>query len=84
MYLFTVDETYMITGRGLLLTPGLGDKPAKIGDALELVKPDKTILRTVITGIVFNEHRDILVGANLTKEDVPIGTEVWLQQDNES
>ena len=83
MLLFTVAETYMITGRGLLLTPGIGDKPAKIGDTLKLVKPDNTTLETVITGIVFNEHRDILVGSTLTKEDVPIGTEVWLQKDYE-
>lgn len=73
----------MITGRGLLLTPGLQDKSAKIGDRLKLVKPDKTILVTVITGIVFNDRRDILVGSNLTKDDVPIGTEVWLQNEYE-
>lgn len=78
MFLFTVNQTYMITGRGLLLTPGLGNKEAKIGDAIKLIKPDNTTLDTIITGIVFNENRDILVGSSLTKEDVPAGTEVWL------
>ena len=80
MLLFTVDNTFMITGRGLILTPGLGKNYVKVGAKIKLVRPDKSIIETTIRGISFNENFDILVGANLTKDDIPAGTEVWLDE----
>jgi len=77
MLLFTVEERFLITGIGLVLTPGLGDKKASINDKIRLVRPNKTIVDTKIPGITF-ESKDIQIEGNLTKEDVPIGTEVWL------
>lgn len=41
-------------------------------------RPDGSTIITAIKGISFNLNRDILVDSNLTKEDVPIGSEVWL------
>ena len=79
MFLFKVDITFLIPEQGLVLTPGLGDKKAKIGDKIKLIRPDKSMVYSKICGITFNENRDILVGSNLSKEDVPIGTEVWLE-----
>jgi translation elongation factor EF-Tu-like GTPase len=78
MLLFTVEERFMITGRGLVLVPGLGNKMAKIGDKIKIVRPDQSTIEKIIQGISFNEFRDILVDPGLTKEDVPIGSEVWL------
>jgi hypothetical protein len=63
MFLFRVENTFR-TSLGLLLMP-------------EQVRPDKAVLDAVITGIVF-ETGDISVGKDLTQQDVPIGTEVWL------
>lgn len=78
MFLFKVEERFMITGRGLVLVPGLGDRKAKVGDPIKIVKPDQTTIKTTIKGIGFNQFREILVGKDLAKEDVPIGSEVWL------
>jgi hypothetical protein len=80
MLLFIVKETFMITGRGLILGPGLGKNFTKVGTKIKLVKPDKSIIETTIRGISFNGDHDILVDSTLTKSDVPIGTEVWLSE----
>ena len=68
----------MVTGRGLVLFPGLGDKKVFTGAKIKIIRPDNSIIETVIRGISFNDPRDILVGSTLTKEDVPIDSEVWL------
>lgn len=71
----------MITGRGLILVPGLGDKKVMVGDPIKIVRPNQTTIETTIRGIGWNEFRDILIGKELTKEDVPIGSEVWLNKE---
>ena len=80
MFLFKVQDRFLVTGRGLILVPGFGDKKATVGDPIKIVKPDQTIIETTIRGIGFNEFHDILVGKDLTKNDVPIGSEVWSNQ----
>jgi hypothetical protein len=80
MFLFKVQDKFLITGHGLILVPGLGDKKATVGDPIKIIKPDQTYIETTIRGIGFNEFRDILVGKELTKDDVPIGSEVWLNK----
>ena len=37
-------------------------------------------MQTTIQGITFNDQHDILLAPEVTKEDVPIGTEVWLKE----
>lgn len=78
MLLFTVEQVFLITGRGVVLLPGLGEKPVRVGTPVRLVRPNQSTLDTKICGIGFNEFRDILLGPEVRKEDVPIGTEVWL------
>lgn len=70
----------MVTGRGLILVPGLGHKKASVGDPIIIIRPDQTSIETSIRGIGWNESRDILVGSGLTKDDVPIGSEIWLNK----
>lgn len=81
MFLFKVKDRFLITGRGLILVPGLINKITTIGDCIKIVTPDQTIIETTIRGISFNEFRDILVGEDLTKEDVPIGSYVYLNKE---
>ena len=81
MFLFKVEERFMVTGRGLILVPGIGDKKASINDKLKIVRPDNSIIETTIKGISFNLNRDILVGSDLTKDDVPIGSEIYLNKE---
>ena len=40
-----------------------------------------SIIETTIKGISFNLNRDILVGSDLTKDDVPIGSEIYLNKE---
>jgi len=72
MFLFKVEDHFMVTGRGLILVPGLGDKKASVGDPILIIRPDQTSIQTSIRGIGWNEFRDILVGSDITKDDVPI------------
>jgi hypothetical protein len=81
MFLFKVGERFIVTGRGLVLVPGLGDKKATVGDSIKIIRPDQTMIEATIKGIGFNQFRDIFVGTDLTKEDVPIGSEVWLNKE---
>ncbi len=80
MLLFTVEQIFLITGRGVVLLPGLGKKFVRVGTPIRLVRPDKSTLDTKICGIGFNEFHDILLGQEVRKEDVPVRTEVWLLQ----
>jgi hypothetical protein len=77
-YLFTVENTFMVTGRGLILTAGLRNKIIQTGNRIKLILPDKSEIETKIRGIDFWENFSILIGEDLQKKDVPIGTEVWL------
>ncbi|MGV9012325.1 MAG: FRG domain-containing protein [Flavobacteriales bacterium] len=82
MLLFTVAKSFLISGRGVLLAPDLGEnwRFVKTGSAIKLVRPDKTELLTIIRGMTLIGRRDILLGAEITKADVPVGTEVWLSE----
>jgi hypothetical protein len=77
--LFKVENQFTIADHGLILTPGLGDKVklVSIGTEIRLIKPDKSELTTTIKGIMFEGNHDILISGEFTKEDVPVGTEVW-------
>lgn len=84
-YLFTVSVTFAIKGRGLILMPGIQAGPkVHIGDTVELRRPDGTLFTSTIRGIEFPPLSwparavPILLPATVVKDDVPIGTEVWL------
>jgi hypothetical protein len=81
MYLFTVDDTFEITGRGIVLTPGLGDKVGQVpnGSSIKLILPDKSLVYSSIRAIQFEGDHPIMIDV-MSKDDVPIGTEVWLNQ----
>jgi hypothetical protein len=78
-FLFTVEDRFLISDRGLVLTPGLGDnmKFSRTGSEIKLIRPDKSELRTTIKGIAFEGNHDILIPLTITKDEVLIGTEVW-------
>ncbi len=78
IFLFSVTEQFMITGRGLVLLPGVEYKKVKVGDPIKIIRPDKTSIETTIKGMSFTEVRHINIGNDLTAADVPVGSEVWL------
>ena len=90
-HLSTVEDRFEITGRGCVVVPGIPhDCPKDIavrrGDTIELRKPDGTSLRTRIYEIEFcdgpGKRSDVafLLPPEITKADVPVGTEIWLEK----
>ena len=86
--LSTVEDVFEIEGRGCVITPGLGSStpsplPIRRSDPISLHRPDGSIIETHVHAIEFlhgSQHRScfpILLPPNITKADVPIGTEVW-------
>ena len=83
-HLFTVSDTFMIHGRGLIPVPGIvpvGEECFRVGDPLLLKRPDGSEVRTAIGGLAHldpNPNREVVVLLKeLTKDNVPVGTEVW-------
>lgn len=82
--LFTVTDTFLIRARGLVLVPGIvpiGDERFRIGDPLRLIRPDGLEIETAVGGLEMftgttKPDMPVLLGG-FSKEDVPIGTEVW-------
>lgn len=86
---FNVADTFEISGRGLIIASDkrLEDLPSwlalKIGDEVEFRSQGQTILRTRITGIPMagpTTTFDFLVANYVTKSQVPIGCEVWVDE----
>ena len=84
-FLSIVEDTFAIEGRGLVIVPGirLSDPSARVyvGDPLELRRADGTTQVTSVRGIEMGGRGDfipLLLADGITKDDVPIGTEVWL------
>jgi hypothetical protein len=82
--LFTVTETFTVTGRGLVLVPGLapvGEERFKAGDRILLRSPDGRETTTSIGALEVplpNPKNEVLIMLTETaKHDVPAGTEVW-------
>ena len=89
MFVGKVHDTFEIKGRGVVVATDTTydqlprELRLKIGDPIELRVDGKVILRTKVVGI---EHCDpwspehtfaFLLPRDLSKADVPIGSEVW-------
>lgn len=93
--LFIVEDAFQIKGRGCVLVPGLLAEPGapavRIGAAIRLLTPNGTSIDTVIRGIEMLNRglpppvmtAPILLPKNITKEQVPRGTQVVLLMDDE-
>jgi hypothetical protein len=84
--LFIIEDRFTVRGRGVVVLPGIvpqGDERFRVGDTVELRKPDRTNIVTRIGGLEFmspmpaNHAISVLLPNELTKDDVPVGTEVW-------
>ncbi|HEX8651573.1 MAG TPA: hypothetical protein VF708_12095 [Pyrinomonadaceae bacterium] len=89
-FLFKICDTFQITNRGLVVATDLKEEDAraqgirlKVGDFLELRRPDGSRVMSKIAGIgmlnpsVPNRPLDFMLSAELGKKDVPVGTEAW-------
>ncbi len=85
--LFTVEDSFVVGWRGMVLVPGISTDEGlrlKGGEALILKRPDGTELAIKLAAVGwFGSHAKprgfpILVRA-FDKREVPAGTTVWLQ-----
>lgn len=89
-----VEDTFQVTGRGLVLVPGLNDTSpsVRVGDGITLKTPENKVIQSKIAGIEMIRYykipkqklRPILLPKEIRKEDVPIGTYVHLTNDDET
>lgn len=87
-FLLKVEDVFDISGRGWVIAPAIPNDlgvEVRVKDRIQLRTPDERILETHIAS--FSSERpmgggprftNIELPRDLTKEDVPIGTEVWL------
>jgi hypothetical protein len=83
--LFTVTDTFSVAGRGVVLLPGLepiGEERFIVGDPLILKRPDSADDIVRIGGLEFVKSLNAkcllaIMLSETSKQDVPIGTEVW-------
>ena len=89
-FLCTVEDVVEITGRGCVLTPGVSETtPSDIRirarDPIQLRRPDGSVVRTHIQAVEFLDGPGrrscvpVLLPPEFAKSDVPIGTEIWLE-----
>jgi hypothetical protein len=85
-----VEDTFAIRDRGLVPVPGIvphGDERFRVGDPIMLKRPDGSVVKTRIGGLELvcpNQRHDVVILLReLSKEDVPIGTEVWSMSPSE-
>lgn len=79
MFLFSIDEIFCVPNQGLLLVSNNIKKELslKTGDNIKLITLENSIILASIIGVVF-EKNGILISTEFKKEDIPCGTEVWL------
>jgi hypothetical protein len=82
---FTITDAFEVNG-GLLLTPGVGDLnvPIRVGEAVELRRPDGAVLRTVVAALEMLHAPNpipnpFVLLRGMPAADVPAGTEVWVE-----
>lgn len=91
--LMTVEDTFQISGRGLVVVPGprVRDFPKARGSMpVELCKPDGSTAEAVLSVSWMcvdpppQELRWACIFNSLSKEEVPIGTEIWEEVPSEA
>ena len=80
-----VEDVITIKGRGIIIMPGIpdyADESVKVLiDGLRLKCPDDSILETQVCGIEMGgngQFTPLLLGEEIDKGDIPVGTEVWV------
>ena len=78
-HLITVEEAFVIEGRSAVApVPGFpSDVFVRVGQPLELRRPDGTVGRSSLRGVGTGGIERCLVLLDGTKADFPPGTEVW-------
>jgi hypothetical protein len=81
-----VETSFEVTGRGCVIVPAwLTEDKIRVKDSIQLRTADGKVRETHITGIEIlcglkpsDSRMAILVTQDITKQDVPEETEIWL------
>lgn len=85
---FEVEKVFQLADRGCVLVPGfsLAAEPVRVGSPIRLVRPDGSLLRSIVRGVemvdwpaVRGDAVPISLPGLLKASDVPIGTVVELE-----
>jgi hypothetical protein len=82
-----VEDVFQIAERGCVVCPGIlrnSESRLKIGDKLWLERPDGSEVSTIVRGIemggpINSPGIPILLGAEITKHEVPVGTNMTVE-----
>ena len=91
LFLSKVEDTFAIAGRGCVVVP-VAPRPdcdfrLRARSRIQLRRPDGRILDTYIASLEMlcgpevKGHMAFLLPAEITGQDVPKGTEIWVFQD---
>lgn len=86
-FLSTVADVFQISGHGCVVVPGIPrstDARVRVGDPVWLDRPDGSVVLTAVHGIEIGGPLNspgipIVLGSDLLKDDVPIGTRLLLE-----
>ena len=85
-FISKVENVFEISGRGCVVVPGVpdafSDAELKIGDRIVLKRPNGSEIETTLRGFEMGSRHPsgcipILLGKELGKGMVPVGTELW-------
>ena len=90
VFLCTVEDAFCVSGRGCVLIPtgvraSLGFS-LRAKDSIQLRTPDGRVLNTYVAGIemlcgpAVKDRMAFLLPKDVTKQEVPKGTEIWLPE----
>lgn len=74
-----VEEVFKVNKLGIVITPGPQNFVVNNGANIKLLRPDGSVIHTKIKG-QDRHSKSILIGPGFIKDDVPPGTEVWLDE----
>jgi hypothetical protein len=75
--IFTVADAFTVEGRGVVATVAAwGGGAARVGDAIELRRPDGSTLHATVRGIT-HPRKELLLSGELRRTDIPAGTQIW-------
>jgi len=89
--LLTVEDVFDIHGRGLIVVPGplVDSFPSPSEISVRLKRPDGQVIDATAS-ITFHfqtpppkEHRFAVILKGPSKSDVPIGTEIWFEKEDD-
>lgn len=83
--LFTVEDRIVLSGRGLMLVPGIvtqGEERFRVGDPIQIRRPDGSVLEWKIGALPMVHVQKpldtvVVLMDGLNENDVPVGAQIW-------